>query len=598
MADQLQLRGGTTSEHSTFTGALREVTVDTDKDVLVVHDNSTAGGHPLMAEDGSNSALALGSAGTPSLKFTGDTNTGVFSPTADTVGVSTGGTERSRIDSSGRLLVGTTTAAGFSSSKMIISGAGTDVTGAGNLVLQIGQANGSVTSDEQIGNIIFGDESGYTYAAIQGQADLAAGSDSPGRLVFATTSDGGSSATERMRIDSSGRVGIGTTSITGFSDYTTVQLGSSSSGVAMRLVANGDTPGTDDFVIYKNTSGSYLRSYGDPLVFYGSSSEYGRWDTSGRLLIGTASSSTNAKLVLQGDATSISHAGYMSFVRDFTPTAAGTSLGFTDYKNTSGSIGAYLYAESDGAWTNGSSHPTRLVFSTAASGSNNPTERMRISQDGGIHFNTTTNAGTDPGVYLYGPSALGAVNICRDGGRLARLNRGVDDGDLVEFGGQGTIEGTISISGTTVSYNGAHLARWSQLPGGAERTEILRGSVLSNIDEMCDWGDEDNEQLNRMKVSDVEGDKNVAGVFQAWDDDDDTYTNDFYCAMTGDFVIRIAQGVTVERGDLLMSAGDGTAKPQDDDIIRSKTIAKVTSTHVSETYADGSYCVPCVLMAC
>ena len=37
---------------------------------------------------------------------------------------------------------------------------------------------------------------------------------------------------------------------------------------------------------------------------------------------------------------------------------------------------------------------------------------------------------------------------------------------------------------------------------------------------------------------------------------------------------------------------------QDDDIIRSKTIAKVTSTNVSCTYDDGSYCVPCVLMAC
>jgi hypothetical protein len=115
---------------------------------------------------------------------------------------------------------------------------------------------------------------------------------------------------------------------------------------------------------------------------------------------------------------------------------------------------------------------------------------------------------------------------------------------------------------------------------------------------MCEWGEEDNQQLNRMKVSDVEGDRNVSGVFQSWDDDDDIYTNDFYCSMTGDFVIRIAQGTTVARGDLLMSAGDGTAKPQDDDIVRSKTIAKVTSTTVSTTYSDGSYCVPCVLMAC
>jgi hypothetical protein len=47
MAKRLQLRGGTTAEHSTFTGALREVTVDTDKDTLVVHDGSTAGGFPL-----------------------------------------------------------------------------------------------------------------------------------------------------------------------------------------------------------------------------------------------------------------------------------------------------------------------------------------------------------------------------------------------------------------------------------------------------------------------------------------------------------------------------------------------------------------------
>jgi len=48
MAKKLQLRGGTTSEHSSFTGALREVTVDTDKDVVVVHDGSTAGGFPTV----------------------------------------------------------------------------------------------------------------------------------------------------------------------------------------------------------------------------------------------------------------------------------------------------------------------------------------------------------------------------------------------------------------------------------------------------------------------------------------------------------------------------------------------------------------------
>lgn len=46
---QLQLRGGTTTEHSTFTGAAREVTVNTTNNTLVVHDGTTAGGHEVGA---------------------------------------------------------------------------------------------------------------------------------------------------------------------------------------------------------------------------------------------------------------------------------------------------------------------------------------------------------------------------------------------------------------------------------------------------------------------------------------------------------------------------------------------------------------------
>jgi hypothetical protein len=224
-----------------------------------------------------------------------------------------------------------------------------------------------------------------------------------------------------------------------------------------------------------------------------------------------------------------------------------------------------------------------------------PTERVRITSAGDVLTGKTVADLATAGSWQ---AANGTLTLTRDGSYPLIVNRLSSDGKLVTFYQDGTQEGNISVSGSTVSLVGAHLSRWTQLPSNATRTEILRGSVLSNIDEMCEWGDEDNEQLNRMKVSDVVGDKNVAGVFQSWDDDDDTYLNDFHCAMTGDFVIRIAQGVTVERGDLLMSAGDGTAKPQDDDIVRSKTIAKVTSTTVSTTYSDGSYCVPCVLMAC
>jgi hypothetical protein len=264
-----------------------------------------------------------------------------------------------------------------------------------------------------------------------------------------------------------------------------------------------------------------------------------------------------------------------------------------------------------------------LTFATKGS------ERMRIDSTGNLLVLKTAENLSTAGFQVRA-DAPGLTQITRDGSSVLHVNRLSSDGVLVSIRQADTEEGTISVSGSTVSYNGGHLARWSQLAGGAERTEILRGSVLSNLDEMCEWayeaqdavlyteedelpegvsigdvktpavaaGTEDNEQLNRMKVSDVEGDVNVSGVFQAWDDDDDTYTNDFYCAMTGDFVIRIAQGVTVQRGNLLMSAGDGTAKPQGDGFVQDKTIAKVTSTTVSTTYSDGSYCVPCVLMAC
>ena len=47
MAIQIQLRQGTTTEHNTFTGAVGEVTVDTTKDTLVVHDGVTVGGTVL-----------------------------------------------------------------------------------------------------------------------------------------------------------------------------------------------------------------------------------------------------------------------------------------------------------------------------------------------------------------------------------------------------------------------------------------------------------------------------------------------------------------------------------------------------------------------
>ena len=275
---------------------------------------------------------------------------------------------------------------------------------------------------------------------------------------------------------------------------------------------------------------------------------------------------------------------------------AGLHFAREDSDGTPHYTGASIVAQFTEAQVTGQYPKAELAFLTSSATNSAPSEKMRLLADGTLVYGKTANDVATVGCAI---NPIGVGSFTRSGGSAAVIvNKSDADGTLVLFRQANNNEGSITVSGTTVSYNGGHLSRWSQLAGGADRTEILRGSVLSNLDEMCEWGEEDNEQLNRMKVSDVEGDINVSGVFQSWDDDDDTYTNDFFCAMTGDFVIRIAEDTTVARGDLLMSAGDGTAKPQDDDIVRSKTIAKVSSTVVSETFADGSYCVPCVLMAC
>ena len=88
MAKLLKLRRGTTSQHSSFTGAEGEVTVDTDKETLVVHDGSTSAGFPLAAEDLTNvsSSTIVGRIGTSALAGT-KVNPNFGSQTISTTGI-------------------------------------------------------------------------------------------------------------------------------------------------------------------------------------------------------------------------------------------------------------------------------------------------------------------------------------------------------------------------------------------------------------------------------------------------------------------------------------------------------------------------------
>jgi len=113
--------------------------------------------------------------------------------------------ERARIDASGRLLVGTSSAQGLG--KIQVEG---DADGA-KLYLRRNITNSAMTTSGQVvlGSIDFGNTDGAVGARIQANNDTDSGwanNDYPTRLVFSTTADGASSPTERMRITQDGVV--------------------------------------------------------------------------------------------------------------------------------------------------------------------------------------------------------------------------------------------------------------------------------------------------------------------------------------------------------------------------------------------------------
>jgi hypothetical protein len=541
--------------------------VDVAKWALIV-DAAAATGGPF----------ADGTAALPSITNTDDLNTGLYFPAADTVAVATAGDERMRIGSTGNVGIGTSSP----TYPLTVQSGSTGLTGFNrDIVSRKGDqtnfyrtsivSNDSASASGAFGAFASGiyHEHGGGFGA-SGGLTFATNTANAGPITFATVN------TERMRIDASGNVGIGTVlpvselEVVGAADIITASSVTTAGIVATTTTANiaycALINSARSWNIRNNTSGSFV------IRDQTAASDRVTIDTSGNVGIGT--SSPQAKLDI-GDT---SAAFTASIIR-----ASTTGIAELRFADTADNAGFVSYDHTS----------NYMRFATSA------TERMRIDLDGNVTVGTTSSPTTLVSTTTISGAALAAAGhgvFVRDSNEPVTVNRLTNDGTLLSLRQAGVAEGTISVSGTTVSYNGGHLSRWAQLPDNS-RPELLKGTVMSNLDQMSNWDNEENEQLNCVQISTVEGDANVAGLFVAWDSTEDDY-NDILLAMTGDMVIRIAAGVTVARGDLLMSAGDGTAKPQADDIIRAKTIAKVTSNHVSHTYADGSYAVPCVVMAC
>jgi hypothetical protein len=151
----------------------------------------------------------LGSAASPSITFSADTNTGIFSPGADQLAISTNGTGRLFVDASGRVLRGTSNSSTVDS--IVIQGNSSFSTGEAYLRLRRNVNN--PLNGNPLGQITFESEenSGASINAFT-SANWTSGTSHPAHLTFSTTPSGSTTLQERMRLDSSGRLGLGTSS--------------------------------------------------------------------------------------------------------------------------------------------------------------------------------------------------------------------------------------------------------------------------------------------------------------------------------------------------------------------------------------------------
>ena len=398
----------------------------------------------------------LGAVGTPSITFTGDLNTGIYSPSADTLAFVEGGSEAMRIDSSGRLLVGTSSslATKYQASSFQPGFQSAANVGTGGFFRYSADADGpafvlSKSRDASVGSqtvLVNGDNVGYlgfagsdgtafqTAATIIGQVDGTPGTnDMPGRLVFSTTADGAATVTERMRITSGGFVGIGTTSVTNLLhlrsdsssnvDHLYLQNRNAGANSGARIAfSNGNSDYGDNRYAYIGAINTGASENGNHLVFApngngASATEKARIDSSGRLLVGTSTARSNfynttatSQFQIEGTAAEaaslavINTASSASGARLHLAKGRGGSIGSNTIVVDGDVVGQITFQANDGtefvesasiqAFVDGTpganDMPGRLVFSTTADGAASPTEALRITNDRVIAYNQPT----------------------------------------------------------------------------------------------------------------------------------------------------------------------------------------------------------------
>jgi len=227
----------------------------------------------------------------------------------------------------------------------------------------------------------------------------------------------GSAPVDSLVIDSYGRVGLGTAS-------PAYLLEVEGTGDDSAVIAVNETGSGNPFLFTQSTTENLIKSdsglpiviqsrSSDDIVFRRGSSESARIDGSGRLLVGTTTALNAGSTVELAASTPT-----LTLHKNQNIGAANSLLSQIWFSAGNGTYdaGARIAAVSEGAWTAGSSAPSRLVFATSADGLSSPTTHMTIKSDGKVGIGQTS-----PGALLdvNGDALINGLTIGMGAGSLA-----------------------------------------------------------------------------------------------------------------------------------------------------------------------------------
>jgi len=286
-------------------------------------------------------------------------------------------------------------------------------------------------------------------------------------------------SSERMRIDSSGNVGIGTTNpsskldVEGSSSLLRVNSTSGDSNIDLRVA---DT--TSSNIINFGDSGSstagriLYRHTGDSMAFNVAGSEAFRVINGGNFGIGTYAPNTklHVKTDTDGDGIKIQR----------NSTTAGTygQLGFSPSTNDAGTPNVWIRGYRGSAYTDN--------YMTFGTGGNTGSERMRIDSSGNLLVGQTSQSPNTVGISL---NNNGNISAKRDGGIVALFNRATSDGEIISIRKDDTTVGSIGVVTSDNLYIQGNSTHNGLAFGSNALIPFKNGAYTDNV---CDIGGSSN----------------------------------------------------------------------------------------------------------